>query len=388
MSTKFTIQEILEDYWPSFLDKYNGHIRSVVLDEVEKAINCGNPNNGGALYVCPCCGNYKFVPFRCHTRFCNTCGTVYQENRANSIALKLLNCKHRHVVFTIPEELRPYFRKDRSLLNILFQSAAQTISDWSYSLNKKENFKTGMVVGLHTFGRDLKWNPHIHMLLTEGASGNYTEWRKIPYLPYPMLRKKWQTTLLYNLYDALDEDIFSKAEFKHLMNYLYKTYTEGFYVNAPSKTDFNSPMAVAKYVTRYIGRPAMAQSRITDYDGTYVSYWYQRHEDNEIVNVREHAHNFIKKLIIHIPEKGFNMLRYYGLYAMPNKRTEKLIHLVKREMKKVYQYTNNWSYRIEASFNYNPLKCSCGEYMEFKDLYIPNSRSHPPPYVLKFLYLN
>ena len=197
-----------------------------------------------------------------------------------------------------------------------------------------------------------------------------------------------QTTLLYNLYDALDEDIFSKAEFKHLMNYLYKTYTEGFYVNAPSKTDFNSPMAVAKYVTRYIGRPAMAQSRITDYDGTYVSYWYQRHEDNEIVNVREHAHNFIKKLIIHIPEKGFNMLRYYGLYAMPNKRTEKLIHLVKREMKKVYQYTNNWSYRIEASFNYNPLKCSCGEYMEFKDLYIPNSRSHPPPYVLKFLYLN
>ena len=78
----------------------------------------------------------------------------------------------------------------------------------------------------------------------------------------------------------------------------------------------------------------MAQSRITDYDGTYVSYWYQRHEDNEIVDVRKHAHDFMKKLIIHIPEKGFNMLRYYGLYAMPNKRTEKLIHLVKREMKK------------------------------------------------------
>ena len=81
-----------------------------------------------------------------------------------------------------------------------------------------------MVVGLHTFGRDLKWNPHIHMLLTEGASGNFTEWHKITYFPYPMLRRKWQTALLYNLYDSLDEHIFSKAEFKHLMNYLYKAY--------------------------------------------------------------------------------------------------------------------------------------------------------------------
>ena len=53
----------------------------------------------------------------------------------------------------------------------------------------------------------------------------------------------------------------------------------------------------------------MAQSRITNYDGTNVSYWYQRHEDNEVILVTEHALKFIQKLIIHIPEKGFNMPR-------------------------------------------------------------------------------
>nr|WP_288708896.1 transposase zinc-binding domain-containing protein [uncultured Dorea sp.] len=33
-------------------------------------INCGNSSFVGAMYSCPSCGNLKFVPFRCHSRFC------------------------------------------------------------------------------------------------------------------------------------------------------------------------------------------------------------------------------------------------------------------------------------------------------------------------------
>ena len=130
-----------------------------------------------------------------------------------------------------------------------------------------------------------------------------------------MLRKRWMASLLYNLEEALNPSIFSLSNFKALISFLYRQYPEGFYVNAPSKRDFDSPLAVANYITRYIGRPAMAQSRICDYDGTFVTYWYHRHEDNQIVHVTEHAHTFIKKLMIHIPQQGFHMLRYYGLYT-------------------------------------------------------------------------
>ena len=144
-------------------------------------------------------------------------------------------------------------------------------------------------------------------------------------------------------------------------------------------------MAVAKYITRYIGRPVMAQSRITNYDGTNVSYWYQRHEDNEIVNVTEHAYEFIKKLVIHIPEKGFNMLRYYGLYAMPDKKTEHLNHLTGRHLRKSIRLMQYWVFRIELAFHHDPLKCPCGGYMEFKDIYIPNP-TKPPPAVLQYGY--
>ena len=383
MSAKFTIKEIFADHWDSFLLE-NPNVRPVVNSEVRKVIGCGDPDNGCAFYVCPDCGAYKFVPFRCHSRFCNTCGTAYQADRADSIVRKLINCKHRHIVFTISEELRPYFRKDRTLLHVLFRSAAQVISDWLYNQNHKEHFSAGMVVSLHTFGRDLKWNPHIHMLITEGASGKFTDWKRITHFPFTMLRKKWRTTLLSNVKDALNTDVFSISEFKALVSYLYRKYPEGFYVNAPSKEDFDSPMAVAKYITRYIGRPVMAQSRITNYDGSNVTYWYQRHEDNETIFKTEHAYEFIKKLIIHIPEKGFNMLRYYGLYAMPDKRTEKLVRFVKSHLHKAMKIKQLWLFRIELSFNHDPLKCPCGGYMEFNSIYVPNSPTHPPPDVLKY----
>ena len=99
----------------------------------------------------------------------------------------------------------------------------------------------GMVVALHTFGRDSKWNPHIHMLLSESAVGKITKWKDMHHIPFRMLRKRWQTTLLYHLRDALDPQLFSLNDFKHLTNQLYRNYPTGFYVNAPSKKDFNSP---------------------------------------------------------------------------------------------------------------------------------------------------
>lgn len=346
-------------------------------------MSCGNPENGFALYQCSHCGKYKFVPFRCHSRFCNTCGVAYQQDRAEVIEEKLLNCRHRHVVFTIPEELRFYFQKDRSLLDVLFKSAADVISSHLYEQNKTRKFTAGMVCGIHTFGRDLKWNPHIHMILTEGAIDCNGKWKDIHYFPYIMLRKRWQTTLISNLRKALDPAMFDIQKFNRTVNAIYSGTKDGFYVHAP-KSDFNSAQAVAKYITRYISRPAMAQSRITDYDGTNVTWWFQRHEDNQKITVTEHAHDFMKKLIIHIPEKGFNQLRYYGIYAKGNDAYPELIRRIRHNgVKRVRRLNLLWRNSIQLSFGRDPLKCECGCEMTFEGLYYPNSPAHPPPNMLQ-----
>ena len=384
MSSKFTISEILSDHWNAFCTEYSGRIRSVVLAEVSKVISCGDSSKGFAMYTCPDCGKYIIVPFRCHSRFCNTCGVAYQKARSEVISSKLLNCNHRHIVFTIAEELRIYFRKDRRLLSLLFKSAAQTISAWIINMNKSRQFKTGMVCGLHTFGRDLKWNPHIHMIVAEGALDLDGKWKNIKFFPYTMLRKRWMTTLLSRMKEALDPDLFDLKEFNHLVNKLYSDKSNGFYVHAPG-TDLGSTDAVVNYVTRYIGRPVMAQSRITNYDGTYVTYWYQRHEDNKIEYVTEHAFEFIKKLIIHIPEKGFNMLRYYGIYAKGTDAYPQLIRRISGALRRHRKLLMNWRFQIDISFGRDPLKCACGQTMELSGIYDPHS--HAPPAMLQYAHL-
>ena len=51
------------------------------------------------------------------------------------------------------------------------------------------------------------------------------------------------------------------------------------------------------------------------YDGVFVTFHYNRHEDEKYVEETLPAMDFIKRLIRHIPEKHFKMIRYGGIYA-------------------------------------------------------------------------
>ena len=49
--SQFTIKQIFIDWWDNFIfDNSNLHIRPSVFDEVNKIINCGNPDFGHAIY--------------------------------------------------------------------------------------------------------------------------------------------------------------------------------------------------------------------------------------------------------------------------------------------------------------------------------------------------
>ena len=311
--SNFTIKQIFIDNWDKFIfENSQLNIRPVVFKEVERMINCGNPEFGYALYYCEHCDKFIHVPFRCKSRFCNTCGVKYAQDRALNISKKIIRCKHRHIVFTIPEHLRIYFLKDRNLLNGLFEAASKTILSWFHDLNKSQNFTPGIMCTLHTFGRDLKWNPHIHMLCSEGGAGNTEVFRKVKHISFKALRFRWQKLLLSYLSKNLPPS--QLISFKKLKNFLYSNYDNGFYVYA-KPDDISSIKLAVDYVVRYTSRPAMAQSRILNYDGEYVTFYYERHEDNQRVEETIHVFDFIKKLIVHIPNEHFKVVRYYGLYA-------------------------------------------------------------------------
>ena len=179
-----------------------------------------------------------------------------------------------------------------------------------------------------------------------------------------MLRNRFQTTLL-----SLLENHFGKEKFRNLKNLVYKTSSNRFYVHAP-KVKHRNIKSTVKYVIRYSGKPAMAQSRITNYDGEYVTFWYDRHEDNKRVIETIHAYEFIKRLIIHIYDRYFNVVRYYGLYAKIHKFSDKFLHMLKPHVAEFRKQLKNWRCRIELYFKHDPLMCSCGHTLHFDYLSI------------------
>ena len=180
------LQDIFKDNYERMI--YTLHPRKSVIENVDRMINCGDPSFGGAMYGCGKCGTLKFVPFRCHSRFCPTCGTKYSIDRTTSMSFKLINVQHRHCVFTIDSELRHFFLENRELLGLLFEAVQSVILHMFHKDNKTEKFTPGFILVLHTFVRDLKWNPHIHCILSEGGIGNSGLWRAKTHFNYTYLR--------------------------------------------------------------------------------------------------------------------------------------------------------------------------------------------------------
>jgi hypothetical protein len=330
-------------------------------------LNCGDPAFGGAMYGCASCGELKFVPFRCHSRFCPTCGNKYSIDRTTAMSFKIINTQHRHCVFTIAGELRPFFLSDRTLLDCLFSSVNNVVSRMFHKDNKTESFTPGFICVLHTFGRDLKWNPHVHCLISEGGIGNSGLWRRKKHFNYAMLRYSFQTVLLNELEARLGDS------FKKVKASIYKNSKNGFYVYAkPNKC---KPEKVIKYIGRYLGRPVIATSRIDDYDGETVTFHYNRHEDDKLVIETIPAPQFIERLIQHIPEKHFKMIRYYGIYARHRKSDNKILRAISSEKHGILLSFNHWRELTLLSFGYDPLTCpKCSNTMVFLELYFNRRR--------------
>lgn len=201
---------------------------------------------------------------------------------------------HTHCVFTIDKNLRDFFLQDRSLLDCLFHAVNRVVSRMFFKQNKSLNFTPGFIMVLHTFGRDLKWNPHIHCLITEGGYSDKGFWRNVNHFNYTFLRNAFRTALLNEMEDRIGHS------FKMVKSQCCREHKEGFYVYAkPNPCD---PKTAIKYIGRCLGRPAIATSKIDKYDGDFVSFHYNRHEDGQYVEEAIPVMEFIGRLIRHIPE--------------------------------------------------------------------------------------
>lgn len=201
------------------------------------------------------------------------------------------------------------------------------------------------------------------MILLDGGFAK-NKFVKVDFFAYASLKKRFMKVLLDLLENEIGKDSFSKIK-----NQLYLKDKNGFYVFAP-KNKFNSLNNLLSYVCRYLSRPVMAESRILDYDGDFVTFWYQRHEDDIIVIEKIHSYEFIHRLIIHIPEPNFKYIRFYGAYHNSTKINVEMVKFIDNDRINFKKSINKWRCKILINFHFDPLICSnCSQEMLYYKSY-------------------
>lgn len=359
------IAKIFEDHWSSIYNKHKDTInlyRPNANKEINKIIDCNNKDLGCSVLQCPTCGDIIFVGHTCKSRACSSCGYKYKLSIVENILQTVFKCKHRQIVFTIPKELRTFFFypfNDR--IDILFKAVRDTIYsilNESFKYNKHGKLKKylskilytpGFFSFLHTFGRDLKWNPHIHILIAEIKIGNntYKDWN---FFNYDALSKRFQKILLELLHKNVGRD------FSKIKNQMYSKYINGFYVYAEPKT-FKNLKSGIEYVTRYCGRVPISENRIISYDGQTVVFSYNDHKDESYHEVKVSAYKFIALILQHLLPSQYKIVRYYGFYRKKHNIHDKMELLISKEKRKVRKEFLKYSLSILNHFYRHPFNC-------------------------------
>ena len=367
------IASIFEDHWNSYYAKYKNTLdilRPNADKEVHKIIDCSNHNLGFSVYTCHKCDEVIFSHHTCKGKFCSSCGIKAQKIKTQHILEKCINIKHRHITFTVPNSLCHWFFNVLSSSDIMFQSVSDTLYSIVNGKVKKRNkskyklkWSPGFFAFLHTFGRPLNFNIHIHVIIAECVIDKNKNLKKLNHFNYDALSKRFMRILLDRM-----QAYFGKENFKDTKNEMYQKYKNGFYVNNKLEDDgykFNSIEELIRYLTRYCSRPAMAESRIINYDGKNVTFYYSDHKNEEYHEETNSAFEFMTKLLRHLLPENFKSIRSYGFYNKASKLCDNINYVISREKLRIKRELLKWKNLILTSFNRIPITCPfCGELME------------------------
>ena len=276
---------------------------------------------GCHIYQCLDCGHIELIPHSCKSRFCPTCGKHATDVWANQVLNRLLDIPYHHLIMSIPWQLRLVIIMNRKAgLTLLVHAATEAIGQWARDI---KGMRMGILIVIHTFGAHMKWHPHIHLIVTGGGlSLDGKHWIKTDpkfLMHHGGLKKRWNYQVTTRMKKSQGQWRFPKSKdflthypcFAAMLNKLWNL-TWYAYIGA-SLVD---PRFSVQYIGRYTKRAVMAEYRIVYYNGKIIRFSYKDYaEGGKISYMTIKVHTFIGRLIRHIPDKHFRMIRYAGLFS-------------------------------------------------------------------------
>ncbi len=167
-------KRIFRENWTKFKQLLPSYDSAQYNEPVSKMLNCGSEGCGYATYLCMNCGkDERRICFTCKGGyFCLSCAKKYvDEFVARVRSQPHPGIRYRHVMLTIPEQLRLLFFKFRhsdELLSEFMRCGHICLEDVLKTL-KRKSLKVGAVIVVQTYGRSGGYNPHLHIIMTSGG---------------------------------------------------------------------------------------------------------------------------------------------------------------------------------------------------------------------------
>ena len=324
--SKPTIQDIFLRFYPQYLNKYTpSPLQSKVANCI---INCKTGAYGTNVSICEDCGHLQIHYNSCRNRCCPMCQALPKEKWMDKRREDVLEAPYFHVVFTVPQELNPLIYSNQQLLyDALYHSVSGTIDELTAD-TKHLGAKVGYICVLHTWGSEMNYHPHIHVILLGGGLTAKNQWRDKGekfFLPVEVLSKLFRGKYMAELkalyeekklqFHGSSEKYHTRYAFKELLNICY----EKEWVPHCKKT-FNGAQSVINYLGKYTHRIAISNHRIIRMDENTVTYHVKDYKDEgKWKEFTISGIEFIRRFLMHVPPKRFVRIRHYGLLCTRTK---------------------------------------------------------------------
>lgn len=318
------VQDVLAIYGEGYRERHRLSLQQAkAFDDI---LACRTSVLGGHRNVCPECGEVDISYNSCRNRHCPKCQTYRKEKWVEERSADLLDIGYYHAVFTVPSELNAVFYcNQEACYSLLFRCAWETVREFADD-PRHLGARTGATAVLHTWGRQLQYHPHVHMIIPSGGLTEHGAWRsggKKFFAPVKAMSKVFRGKLLSELrgmhgklgFRGSAADLSDPKRFADLISSLYGRDWVVY-----CKKPFRDAGCVLAYLGRYTHRVAISNSRIASIEGGRVAFDYRDSRDGDRVKRTElDADEFIRRFLMHVLPRGFAKIRHYGILASRDK---------------------------------------------------------------------
>jgi len=289
---------------------------------------CYQPAMGMHVLACER-GHVNAIQYHaCRHRSCPRCAGAARQQWLATHLSKLLPCPHFHVIFTLPHVFLALWQFNRSMMaQMLFDCARTSLLDLCAD-ERHLGAMPGLLMALHTWGRNLSHHPHVHCLVSAGGLADSGQWhacRPNFLLPLEPLRRLFRGRFLSALQCALANNrlhLPPRQDAAHWQSVIKQQWHAHW--NIEIKQPYAHGRGVAMYLARYVkGGPLGSDRRLHLGDNT-VAFAYFDHADAKRKNLTLPAGEFIARVLWHAPPKGQHTVRLAGLYATAHTRQHQL----------------------------------------------------------------